>query len=196
VLIVLTGIDGAGKTTAARALVDAAADAGAPAVLLRNHAGRRQMALWSDRLNVSLPPRLADAVETAIRIGNVLASTARAGRTGGLVVMDRHLYCQLALRRVRGLPRGRLLPFLLRVLPQPDLIAHFDVEPEQAHLRVLRRGTDVETVAELRAFRNAYRELPEYGQFQRIDAGGPAADVLARLVRAVDQASGLLPAGA
>ncbi len=49
-LIVLTGIDGSGKTTAARALVNSARAEGHDALLLRNHAARRRMSLFRSGL--------------------------------------------------------------------------------------------------------------------------------------------------
>lgn len=185
-LIVLTGIDGSGKTTAARSLVAAARAEGRNALLLSNYAGRRRMSLLGARFGMRLPDRLADAAETTMRVFNVLVSHARASRFEGLVVMDRHLHCQLALREVRGLPRGRILPWLLRTLPVPDLVLHLDVRPEAAHRRIVARGTDEESVAELTALRTAYRALPEYAGMVMIDAGGRPAEVLARLVDAVD----------
>jgi dTMP kinase len=185
-IIVLTGIDGSGKTTAAHSLVAAARAEGQDALLLSNYAGRRRTSLLSARLGIQLPGRLADAAETTMRVFNVLVSHARASRFHGLVVMDRHLHCQLALRGTRGLRRGRLLPWLLRTLPAPDVVLHLDVSPETAHQRILARGTDEESVTELTALRNAYRTLPEYADMVKIDAGGPPAGVLAGLLDAVD----------
>ncbi|MGY2745849.1 thymidylate kinase [Arthrobacter sp. UYCu723] len=167
-LIVLTGIDGSGKTTAARATVAASRRAGRDALLLSNYAGRRRMSLLSARCGVQFHPRLADAWETIIRTANVLISHARAHRYPGLVIMDRHLHCQLALRKARGLPRGRFLPFLLRKLPKPDLVLHLVLDPEQAHRRVSARGTDAETLDDLNSFRAAYQSIPEYTQFTEL----------------------------
>jgi dTMP kinase len=180
-LIVLTGIDGSGKTTAARALVDSARAEGRNALLLSNHAARRRMSLLSEKFGWKLPPRAADFVETSIRVANVLISHVRARQFNGLVVMDRHLYCQLALRRAAGLRRGWLLPWLLERLPDPDLLIHFDVDPPRAYERVMARGTDQEELAELEAFRAAYRSLPEFPDFMEIDANGTPDDVFAQL---------------
>ncbi|MFJ5699580.1 dTMP kinase [Arthrobacter sp. NPDC093139] len=187
-LIVLTGIDGSGKTTAARALASAALAEGREALLLSNYAGRRRMSLLSARLGIRLPPRLADAVESIIRSANVLVSHARASRFQGLVVMDRHLHCQLALREAKGLPRGRALPWLLQKLPAPDLVIHLDIDPQQAHDRIVARGTDEESLADLTALRDAYRALPEFTGFTVVDAGAPEHQVLADLRRALAQA--------
>lgn len=187
-LIVLTGIDGSGKTTAARALASAGLAEGREALLLSNYAGRRRMSLLSARLGARLPPRLADAVESTIRSANVLVSHLRASRFQGLVVMDRHLQCQLALREAKGLPRGRALPWLLRKLPAPDLVIHLDIDPQQAHDRIVARDTDEESLADLTALRDAYRALPEFTAFTVVDAGAPEHKVLADLRRALAEA--------
>lgn len=188
-LIVLTGIDGSGKTTAARALVDSARAEGRNAVLLSNHAGRRHLSLLSARLTWHLQPWFADFVETGIRVFNVLVNHARASSAArkfdGLVVMDRHLHCQLALRHANGLGRGRLIPWLLGKLPAPDLMIHFDVDPRVAHDRVMARGTDKESLADLKAFRAAYRSLPEFDDFVVVDANGMPEDVLVQVTRAM-----------
>jgi dTMP kinase len=192
-LIVLTGIDGSGKSTAAGALVSAARAEGQEALLLSNHAGRRSMSVLAARLGVQWPPRLADAIETAFRVVNVLVSHARARRFSGLVVMDRHLFCQLALRKVKGLPRGHLLPWLISALPAPDAVVQLDVEPELAHQRIVARGTDAETLADLVALRDAYRSLPEYPNFVELDADCPPAEVVARLARIVGGKAAITP---
>lgn len=188
-LIVLTGIDGSGKTTAAQATVKAARRAGQNALLLRNYAGRRRMSLLSAQFGVQLHPRLADAVETAIRTANVVVSHARAHRHPGLVIMDRHLHCQLALRQARGLPRGRLLPFLLAKFPQPDVVLHLVIDPEQAHQRVMARGTDTETLEELNTLRAAYQSIPEYEHFTELAASGTPEEVLSQLSLAIADAA-------
>lgn len=189
-LIVLTGIDGSGKTTAARSVVAAARQRGEKALLLRNYAGRRRMSLLGARWGVRLHPRVADAVETLVRTVNVLVSHLRAYRYPGLVIMDRHLHCQLALRQARGLPRGRFLPLLLRRLPKPDLVLHLVIDPEEAHRRVAARGTDSETLEELTSFRAAYQSIPEYAGFTELAAGGTPEEMVSRLSLAIVQAEG------
>lgn len=190
-LIVLTGIDGSGKSTAASALVSAAQADGRNALLLNNHAGRRSMSVLAQRLGIQWPRRLADTVETTLRVLNVLISHVRAARFDGLVVMDRHLHCQLALRAARGLPRGRLLPWLLSALPTPGAVVHLDMEPALAHQRIVARGTDAETLADLVALRDAYRALPEYPGFIELDAGCPSVDVVVGLARIIDAEAAL-----
>lgn len=104
--------------------------------------------------------------------------------------MDRHLHCQLALRQASGLRRGRLLPWLLKKLPAPEVHVHFDTDPTIAHQRVTERGTDQETVADLTAFRNAYRSLQEFPGFAVVDANGRPADVMGQLNRVIAPSAG------
>ena len=184
-IIVLTGIDGSGKSTAAQALVSAVQADGGTALLLNNHAGRRSMSVVSARLGFRLPARAADAVETTFRVWNVLVNHVRASGFDRVVIMDRHLHCQLALRATKGLGRGRVLPWLLGALPAPDAIVHLEVDPAVAHQRIVARGTDAETLDDLVAFARGYRQLPEYGRFVKIDASVPGPELAQRLAELV-----------
>ncbi|TLM83532.1 AAA family ATPase [Pseudarthrobacter sp. NamE5] len=186
-IIVLTGIDGSGKSTAAEALVSAVRREGGRAVLLNNHAGRRSMSVLGARLGIRLQDRLADAIETTFRVWNVLTNHLRARFYCGLVVMDRHLYCQLALRATKGLSRGCFLPWLLKALPAPDAVVHLEIDPVEAHQRIIARGTDAETLEDLIAFDDGYRQLPEYGSFVKVDASLPARELAQSLARVLDQ---------
>ena len=186
-IVVLTGIDGSGKSTAARALMHSVRARGGKALLLNNHAGRRTMSVITARLGLRLPRRAADAVETLFRVCNVLVSHARAARYDGLVLMDRHLHCQLALRSAKGLPRGRFLPWLLRTLPRPAAVVHFEVDPAEAHRRIAARGTDAESLADLAAFRDAYAALPQFEDFVKMDASVPGPEAAAHLGALVEE---------
>ncbi|WP_043444502.1 thymidylate kinase [Arthrobacter sp. L77] len=169
-IIVLAGIDGAGKSTAGLLLAERLRAAARPAVFTMNRSGRRSITGWCDRRGIHPPLALLDAVETSIRCVNVLASHARAGPRAGVVVMDRYLYCQLALRHLRGLPAGRLLPFLLAVLPTPGLVVYFDVPADLAHARITRRAVDIETLEHLAGLDAAYRQLSVFPTFLVLDA--------------------------
>lgn len=182
--VVLLGIDGAGKTTAAAALVAAERASGRPALVLRNRSGRRWLARASARLGVEVPVRWADRVETVVRAANVLVSRARTGRRSGLVVVDRHLVCQLVLRKVRGLPPGRVLPWLADAWLRADAVVVLDVPAETAQERILSRGEDDETLEHLRAARSAYLDLARARGWSVVDATGTTETVLARIAHA------------
>lgn len=188
--VVLLGIDGAGKTTAARAVVSQLHQRGIEAELFRNPGGRRTLDRWASRhsrtAEALLGTRLLDSIETSFRILAVLRSTLQARRRRGAVLFDRHLQCQLALRQVRGLPAGVLLPWLLRVLPQPDLVVYLSVEPETAQERIASRNTDVETLEFLTALDASYRRLPGFGDYTLVDANGSEAETAAALLEQID----------
>jgi dTMP kinase len=169
-LIVVLGIDGAGKSTAAAKVEELLP--GTPVLVLGNYSGRKTISALARRFGVPLPVQVADILETAVRVFNVLLNHVRAGRFAGLVIMDRHLYCQLALRKARGIRRRRMLEALLEMLPKAQAVVYFDVPAEQAYERIALRGEDQESLDDLRRFREGYLELPWYSRFAVIDAGG------------------------
>ncbi|HEY5784718.1 MAG TPA: hypothetical protein VIT65_08070 [Microlunatus sp.] len=185
----MVGIDGAGKSTAARLLQDRILRSGGRVLLLQNYSGRRTISTWCADHRVRLHPVLADRVETAIRVGHVLVSHLRAHRFDGLVLLDRHLYCQLALRAVAGLPHGRLMPWLLRHLPQPNLVVFFDISPHRADVRIQRRGIDQESLQFLEALSAAYCALPDYPTFVTVAAGGTPTEITNQLVQLLNNCS-------
>lgn len=191
-VIVLAGIDGAGKSTAGRLLARRLAAAGLPAVLARNPCGRSTLAAWSRRLGITVPAGMLDAVETGIRCVNVLISQLRAATFPGIVIMDRYLHCQLALKRVKGRGQGRLLPWLQRLLPRPDVVFYLDIPAETALARIALRATDTEDLESLRTFDRAYRELDDFDSFVRIDAGTSSGQIVENMWRELT-AAGLVP---
>ncbi|MGQ1797412.1 AAA family ATPase [Kocuria oceani] len=179
----LLGIDGAGKTTTAAALVAAEQEAGREVIVLRNRSGRRWLARASARVGVEVPVRWADRFETVVRTLNVLVSQVRAARRDGLVVVDRHLVCQLVLRRVRGLPPGRVLPWLAVRALRGAVVVVLDVPAETAHARILARGQDDESLEYLRVARAAYLEFAGGRGWLVVDATGAPEAVLTQLTR-------------
>jgi dTMP kinase len=62
-------------------------------------------------------------------------------------------------------------------------VIYLDIDPQQAHDRIVARGTDEESLADLTSLRDAYRFLPEFAGFTIVDAGAPEHEVLAGLKR-------------
>ncbi|MHA7283932.1 AAA family ATPase [Arthrobacter sp. TMS2-4] len=183
-VVALVGIDGAGKTTAASALGRILATT-TPTMVLANPSGRRTMTAWTARLGLSVPSRVLDLLESGVRVVNVLTNHLRARRFDGVVILDRNLHCQQALRATRGLQRSRLLDALARWLPAPDVVVFLDVSPEEAFRRIAARGTDTERLDDLRAYRDGYLGLPDVAGFRRVDADGPLPGVLEELEEVV-----------
>lgn len=187
--ILLIGIDGSGKSTAAHELERALVRRGQDAAVFRNPAGRRTMAGWWARLGHVPGPRVLDALETVARVVNVLRNEMRMRTYDGVAVLDRGLECQLALRAARGLPRGVMVPWLLGLLPAADVVAFVDVPVGVAVDRVRLRATDEEDPADLAALEAGYRALPEFASFTAVDASRSLPDVLDDLLALVDGGS-------
>lgn len=183
-MIVILGIDGAGKTTAATSIVAQIRTTGSRAQLLRNPAGRRWMSRVAGKFGMALPPAWANRLESLVRCVNVLIAHARAATFPGTTVMDRHVACQLVLRSVRGLPHGRLLPWLITRLPRPEAIILIDVPAELAHARIIARGEDIETLQYLSSARSAYLEIAATRGWHVIDGSGSRENTVRHALRA------------
>lgn len=179
--LIVLGTDGAGKSTVIAALVKDLERSGLAAQQLANTAGRRWLNRRSRELGLSLSPLLQDFIESVIRGANVLLNSLKADRFCGISVMDRHIYCQLVLRQLRGQFSGFILPWLARRSTKNALIVVLDVPPELAHYRVHTREDDFETLDYLRASRGEYLNLAKANGWPVIDSSRPIAQVVAQL---------------
>ena len=185
-IVVLLGIDGAGKTTTAEAVAAGRRESGRAAIVLSNRSGRRWLARVSARSGLEVPVRWVDRFETVVRTANVAVTHALAGHQVGLVVIDRHLVCQLVLRQGRGLQPGRVLPWLADRSIRPYAVVVLDVPAEIAQQRILRRGEDHESLDYLQTARTAYLELARTRGWSVVDATATTTVLVAQIAEAVD----------
>ncbi|WP_049828795.1 hypothetical protein, partial [Arthrobacter sp. RIT-PI-e] len=157
-------------------------DQGHEAMMLKTAGGRKTTTGWWEALGWAPSTRWQDRIETIVRGFNAVLNEVRVRGFEGVIILDRGLVCQLALRRARGLPSGFVLRWLQHLLPAPEVIVYFDLSVDEALARVNARGTDVETLAGLSALNAGYRELPEYAGFTLIDADRPTADIVLDLL--------------
>jgi dTMP kinase len=68
------------------------------------------------------------------------------------------------------------------------------IDPEQAHARVLARGTDSESLRDLNTLDAAYRSLPEFSGFTEVSASSTPTEVLSQLRQVMETRSPRLPA--
>ncbi len=192
-LIVICGIDGAGKTSQSLELVDWLKLSGLHAVYHKPIGIRSDLDFLAERLgrdnHVDLfGPDTARLLRATARWVSMTAACATLRDETLWLVMDRYAYCEYAATRSQGARNEALLREMYAGLPAPDLTLFFDVPPEEACKRVSERGVDSEALAELREFDAAYRDIPEMAEFTPIDGTGPFATVRDR-VRATVRAT-------
>ena len=170
---VVMGIDGAGKSTVITALVKELNNEQIPARKLANVAGRRWLNNFSRTSGIPVPHLAQELIETTFRLFNVARNSLTAAQAPGLTVMDRHLYCQLVLRHVRGHKPGILLPWLAKKSAEGTTVILLDVDPYLASQRINARDEDEESVEYLQAARTEYLRLAKLNDWLVLDASKP-----------------------
>lgn len=140
-LIVIEGIDGAGKTTQADRIQSALQGLGFTVVRTKEPTTGR----WGKLLRDSaLTGRLSmeEEVETFIKdrrehVENLILPELRAGH---VVIVDRYYFSTAAYQGARGMDPNALLARNEEFAPEPDLLVLLDVEPKQGLERIRSRG--------------------------------------------------------
>jgi len=179
--IVVMGIDGAGKSTAIATLVQELRSEQIPARRLANAAGRRWLNNFSQSSNIQIPRRFQDLIETTLRFLNVARNTFMTAQAPGLTVMDRHLYCQLVLRHVRGHKPGALLQWLAQKSTEQTTVVLLDIDPFLAYERINARAEDEEPLGYLQEARTEYRRLAQLHDWLVLDASVPTTQLVDQL---------------
>lgn len=169
------GVDGAGKTTLARLLVEELGARGVRVSRFHNPAGRRFMGRLAERTGRRSPAELLGrrgrlTVEVLVRVWRISVAVLTSRLLRRTAVMDRYAYCQVALVRARHDPGARIVERLMGVFPEADLVCFLAVDPATAQARILARGEDREELADLVALDAAYRALPAFAAFAVLDA--------------------------
>lgn len=190
-LVALVGIDGSGKTTAAKALARRLRLGGHRARYFEN-AGLRPPLNWmAQRLGHAdavawLGVDRFGAIEQRVRWAAMWRAVWWSRLPGPrIAVMDRYAPCQYAALRTRAAGGEAAARRRYARLPDPDLTIFLAVDPATAQRRVEERGRDREELSYLEAADAAYRSLPEWPTFTVVDAESSADDVLAAVSRLV-----------
>ena len=172
ILIVIEGLDGAGKTTIARWLVD-----------LFNNIGYNALYTYepTDSLFVKAlksysefrSAELDALVYAADRLIHLRSKVLPALEEGKIVVMDRYYFSSIAYQGAQGAPIEWVFE-LNKYARNPDLAIYIDVEPEIGLMRLSRkeglsRFPEYEKLELLRRVREIYLELVNRGLLILVD---------------------------
>ncbi len=183
-LLAFEGVDGAGKTTQATLLQARLRSLGHEAVLTKeptdSEYGRRIRRIaregrdgitLDEELDLFLKDRELDVADTLV------PTLSR----GGIVLMDRYYFSNIAYQGALGLDSRRIQEVNEQRFPTPDLTLLFDIDPEQSTKRISEGregGTNVgyEKLDFLSKVAEIYAGIQSPG-LTRIDATGTLSEV-------------------
>lgn len=171
-LIVLEGIDGAGKSTLQRELARRFRARGRRVLLLREPA---DLELGAEAQRQAARNPLAGALYFSLDRARARPRVERALARGTVVLQDRSYYSTLAYQGSALSTPERLALFLLQrhLTVEPDEVLWLDIPPAEALRRVGRRGTrrsPLERRRTLERVRAAYRAMSREASWHRLDA--------------------------
>ncbi len=185
ILLVLEGIDGAGKSTQVRALTSLFTQIGAPVVATREPTdGPHGRALRQSAAAGRLPVEEEVALFEQDRRAHVAEVLLPGLREGALVIVDRYYYSTAAYQGIRGLDPQEIIARNESFAPRPDLLVVLDLPVETALARVRARGAEdaFERRQDLTRIRDVF--LGVQGAFVRRVAADQPAETITRAILA------------
>lgn len=165
-LVVIEGIDGAGKSTLIRGLAEALRARGGEVVTTKEPTdgpiGQQIRTLARLGRDAVTPEEELELflLDRARHVADVvLPALAR----GAVVLQDRSYFSTVAYQGGRGIDRDTILARSRAVAPAPHLLLILDLPAEVSVARVAGRGTadDFEGLEQLRRVREVFRSFPE-----------------------------------
>lgn len=190
-LIVVEGIDGAGKSTQVRRLAAALTATGRRVVASREPTDGpwgRKLRASAESKRMSLDDELHAFVEDRKQHAAELIRPALA--EGAIVLLDRYYFSTMAYQGARGADVARIRRENEAIAPRPDLVLLVDFDPEIALRRIRESRGDVpnefEQLDQLRAIRKIFLDTAAADStFRIIDGSGSPDAVFAQLEAAV-----------
>ncbi|NPA96914.1 MAG: dTMP kinase [Crenarchaeota archaeon] len=182
-LIAIEGIDGAGKTSVARALVRKLRERGLEAIYTREPLATPFINGLERFSSIAREaPELAAFAMCADRVVHVKRVIEPMLRRGIVVVTDRYFYSTIAYQGAMGLEIDWLRE-LCRVFPKPDLAIYLRISVDEALRRIGARGCGrLSSLFEKRSFlervSRIFDELANSGELVVVDASKPLEKVV------------------
>ena len=168
--IVIEGLDGSGKTTQARLLVQKLWNSHKAVYTTEPSRGKigsfiREFCLFEEKRLDSATEALLFAAD---RIEHIQNEVVPALNKGLLVISDRYLYSSLAYQGSTGLSLEWIEAINKHAL-KPDLAVFIDVAPETVMQRLNRKKSVMETLETQRQVREVYLKFVANDDMVRID---------------------------
>ncbi len=205
-LIAFEGIDGAGKTTQAKAAVDALRRRGFDAIYLREptdgpHGTRLRQLMAKGRENVS--PQEEFELFLKDRAEDVARNIRPALDRGQIVCIDRYYLSSMAYQGAIGLDPEAIREANEQFAPRPDLILYFHLPVEIGATRIRSSRSEGQNLFEHQAYLEKVAEIFEkmnFPQMVKLDATLPLdslhQEVMRRIVEAIKRRGISVPSGA
>jgi dTMP kinase len=179
-LVVLEGIDGAGKSTVLRRLAEHCAAKGLASVV----SGEPTRGPWGMKLRQSMTDgRLTLDEELGLflkdRAEHVETLIRPALAAGKVVLLDRYYLSTAAYQGARGSDPATILAQNENFAPQPDLVLLLDFDPAAGLDRIRARGDAPNTFEELEQLKEVRRIFLSIDRsfIRKVDAARPAEEV-------------------
>jgi dTMP kinase len=176
--IVIEGLDGSGKTTQARLLVQKLRSSHKAVYTTEPSRGKigsfiREFCLFEEKRLDSATEALLFAAD---RIEHIQNEVVPALNKGLLVISDRYLYSSLAYQGSTGLSLEWIEAINKHAL-KPDLAVFIDVAPETVMQRLNRKKSVMETLETQRQVREVYLKFVANDDMVRIDGDKLVAEL-------------------
>jgi dTMP kinase len=176
--IVIEGLDGSGKTTQARLLVQKLRNSHKAVYTTEPSRGKigsfiRECCLFEEKRLDSATEALLFAAD---RIEHIQNEVVPALNKGLLVISDRYLYSSLAYQGSTGLSLEWIEAINKHAL-KPDLAVFIDVAPETVMARLNRNKSVMETLETQRKVREVYLKFVANDSLIRIDGDKLVAEL-------------------
>jgi dTMP kinase len=176
--IVIEGLDGSGKTTQARLIVQKLRNSHKAVYTTEPSRGKigsfiREFCLFEEKRLDSATEALLFAAD---RIEHIQNEVVPALNKGLLVISDRYLYSSLAYQGSTGLSLEWIEAINKHAL-KPDLAVFIDVAPETVMQRLNRKKSVMETLETQRQVREVYLKFVANDDMVRIDGDKLVAEL-------------------
>jgi len=187
VLICVEGLDGCGKTTQTRLLVERLEKKGYDAIYTAEPS-RGKIGSFIKKYCLHGETRVSSIVEALLfaadRFEHVEKEVISALNEGKLVVSDRYVYSSLAYQGAARLDLEWIEKINEHAI-RPDLALFIDVEPETVIHRLKPRKSIMENLGTQRKVREVYMKFVEKGELVKIDGNKSKQKVADDILRVV-----------